>query len=342
MFEATTLATGWKRLALPCMIAGMGIAAASPAQATAFTTPLPVAAVGMLDNNCLNTSGMVPAASSAAAIQVSAQPVHSSGLTKASAILGGEMSALERIRMQQQGLSAPPPAIAAASASLLQNATCGISGFIPRISPKPAVSQRANSNDFLATSRVRIRQTNFTDRWERVSAAHLAPARVHRLVGNGSLTDLETLEKVNRWVNRNIAPVSDRRFYGTGDYWALASETLRVGVGDCEDFAILKYQMLLAMGYPAEDMYLTLARDLARNADHAMLVVKQNGRFYLLDNSTERVLPADQSYDYRPTMSFNNESGWLHGYTRSEPQLNQFAYRSVSATLSPREIGLSR
>ncbi len=341
MFDANTFATGWKGFALPCMIAGMGIATAVPAQATAFTTPLPIAAVGMLDSNCVNANGLVPAASGQA-LQVRSEPIYSPGLSKASAILGGEMSALERIRMEQQGLSAPPPAIAAASASLLQNATCGISGFIPRISTKPAVSQRANSNDFLATSRVRIRHTNFTDRWERVSAARLAPTQVQGMIGTGSLSDLATLQKVNRWVNRNIAPVSDRRFYGTGDYWALASETLSVGVGDCEDFAILKYQMLLAMGYPAEDMYLTLARDLARNADHAMLVVKQNGRFYLLDNSTERVLPADQAYDYRPTMSFNSESGWLHGYTRSEPRAEQFAYRSVSATFMPRVMGLSR
>jgi predicted transglutaminase-like cysteine proteinase len=324
------------------MIAGLGIASAAPAQATAFTTPLPIAAVGMLDSNCLNAPGLVPSTSAAASIQVSSQPVYSPGLTKASAILGGEMSALERIRMEQQGLSTPPAAVAAASASLLQNATCNIASFVPRVSPKPAVSQRANSNEFLATSRVRIRHTNFTDRWERVSAAHLAPAQVQGMVGRGSLSDFATLEKVNRWVNRNIAHVSDRRFYGTGDYWALAAETLSVRVGDCEDFAILKYQMLLALGYPAEDMYLTLARDLARNADHAMLVVKQNGRFYLLDNSTERVLPADQPYDYRPTMSFNSESGWLHGYTRSEPQAQQFAYRSVSATLSPRVMGLSR
>jgi predicted transglutaminase-like cysteine proteinase len=342
MFDANTFADGWKRLALPCMIAGLGFTSATPAQATAFTTPLPIAAVGMLDSSCLNAGGMVPTSSATASIQVSNQPVYSPGLSKASAILGGEMSALERIRMEQQGLSAPPPAIAAASASLLQNATCGLASFTPRVTPKPAVSQRTNSNEFLATSRVRIRHTNFTDRWERVSAAHLAPTQVQGIVGSGSLSDLATLEKVNRWVNRNIAHVSDRRFYGTGDYWALASETLRVGVGDCEDFAILKYQMLLAMGYPAEDMYLTLARDLARNADHAMLVVKQNGRFYLLDNSTERVLPADQSYDYRPTMSFNSESGWLHGYTRSEPQANQFAYRSVSATFIPRVMGLSR
>jgi hypothetical protein len=69
-------------------------------------------------------------------------------------------------------------------------------------------------------------------------------------------------------------------------------------------------------------MYLTLARDLARNADHAVLVVRQGGRFFLLDNSTDAILPANLSYDYRPTLSFNSQSAWLHGaVARTRPQM---------------------
>ncbi|GAA0283512.1 hypothetical protein GCM10009127_26260 [Alteraurantiacibacter aestuarii] len=135
--------------------------------------------------------------------------------------------------------------------------------------------------------------------------------------------------------------MEDRDGWGSRDYWATASETLSRRTGDCEDFAILKYQLLLTMGYAAEDMYLTLARDLARNADHAVLIVRQGDRFFMLDNATDAILPANLSYDYRPTISFNSESAWLHGYT-ARPRARNFAHLSVSATLSPRVIGLSR
>lgn len=148
------------------------------------------------------------------------------------------------------------------------------------------------------------------------------------------------IQFVNRWVNRSITYGEDREIWGASDYWATAEETLDLRRGDCEDLAILKYQMLLAMGVNPEDMYLTLARDLARNADHAVLVVRVGHRFFLLDNATDAILPANLSYDYRPTLSFNSESAWLHG-TIARP-LPQIAYRSVSAVPSPRVIGFSR
>jgi predicted transglutaminase-like cysteine proteinase len=61
-------------------------------------------------------------------------------------------------------------------------------------------------------------------------------------------------------------------------------------------------------------MYLTIARDLVRNSDHALLVVSLNGRNWLLDNATNEVLDASQSYDYRPILSFSGSNKWLHGY----------------------------
>ena len=53
-------------------------------------------------------------------------------------------------------------------------------------------------------------------------------------------------------------------------------------------------------------MFLVIARDLARNADHAVLVVRQDGRHWLLDNATDRLLDASGSFDYRPIMSFSS------------------------------------
>ncbi|MGD9664772.1 MAG: transglutaminase-like cysteine peptidase, partial [Novosphingobium sp.] len=90
--------------------------------------------------------------------------------------------------------------------------------------------------------------------------------------------------------------------------------TLKMRKGDCEDIAIAKMQLLAAAGVPRNDMVLTIARDLVRRADHAVLIVKHEGRWLMLDNATDKVLDARYSYDYRPVLSFSENKSWLHGY----------------------------
>ena len=99
---------------------------------------------------------------------------------------------------------------------------------------------------------------------------------------------------------------------------------------------IARMKEVLALGVDPQDMYLTLARDLARNADHAVLIVRQGDRFFLLDNSTDAILPANLSYDYRPTLSFNSQSAWLHGaVARSQPQVVAVAEPVAPAPILP-------
>jgi len=60
--------------------------------------------------------------------------------------------------------------------------------------------------------------------------------------------------------------------------------TLAAGRGDCEDYAIAKYAILRAAGVPAEDLRLLLVRDRAVSQDHAVLAVRDNGQWLILDN----------------------------------------------------------
>lgn len=82
------------------------------------------------------------------------------------------------------------------------------------------------------------------------------------------------VEAINRWVNRNIAFGSDRDVYGRADHWAPAAETFRRGIGDCEDFAIAKMELLATLGTSRNKIRLIVARDLVRNSDHALLMVE--------------------------------------------------------------------
>lgn len=128
------------------------------------------------------------------------------------------------------------------------------------------------------------------------------------------------VQMVNSWVNQNIVLGDDQAVYRRADYWAPASETLRRGIGDCEDFAIAKMDMLAALGVARADMRLIIARDLVRNADHAVLVVKLDGGSVMLDNVTDRLLNGQMPNDYRPIMSFSQNAKWVHGYEAQQPE----------------------
>lgn len=276
---------------------------------------------------------------------------------KASAILGGQASALDRIR-QQQGQSAATNLAAGQFAGGLAAASQAFSHCYaatptgPAEAATPAVKAIVApdpARDFLASARIRIRHTPFNDDWSRVSSQGLSPRSVTMRTGLAPhADDVATLSRVNGWANQTIDYVEDSANYGMRDYWATASETLQSGRGDCEDFAILKYQALAALGFDRSRMYLTLARDLVRNADHAVLIVQIGGTAYMLDNATDTLLPADIAHDYRPVMSFNTQSAWLHGSSRpslaaSAPAASlRLSYLSDNAVSNARVTGFNR
>ena len=169
----------------------------------------------------------------------------------------------------------------------------------------------------LGTLAIQVETTRFDDRWARVRrppAVRLMRAQLDRAVVNHGIGEAATLERVNLWVNRQIAYVDDERNYRQRDFWATADETVARGSGDCEDFAILKMHMLRAAGIDDDRMKLVLLRDLALNADHAFLLVRSASGWVVLDNMTDRIYDGRQSDAMRPILSFSGSHRWVHGY----------------------------
>lgn len=273
--------------------------------------------------------------SPATACTVPAQPLSpaaapSLAAAKAGAILGGAPSALDAIRMQQAAVAAPAATLLAGADPGMLTLTPGIGPSaplsvpceslvasramaIPGSSLTPLVAQPIDPDNFLASKRIRIGHTNFDKDWKRVRGEKLPASAVKRHLGALPASPEASLAAVNRWVNQRIRYAEDRDQYGVGDFWAGAKKTLRAGKGDCEDIALVKMQLLAAAGVPREDMILTIARDLVRNADHAVLIVRTGGGWRMLDNATDEVLDAAPSHDYRAILSFGNQASWLHG-----------------------------
>ena len=292
--------------ALIATTAAAALPAAAHAAIALGTMPLALAAAASFEQGQCAALAQ-PAAGEARAVR--AVP------SKSAAILGGRVSALETMRRQQASLMVP------AAAPLPGT------GLIPRsggecamfVRPqtdfaamRPGLGSRApGADDFLASRRLAVRKTGFDAQWNRVRRGTLGVS----LAGiRGGSSSQATIAAVNSWANAKIRYVEDRQLYGQADYWADAKSTLKRRAGDCEDIAIAKMALLAGAGVRREDMYLTITRDLARNADHALLVVKSEGRFWLLDNNTDRLLDASAANDYRPILSYSAGGKWLHGY----------------------------
>jgi predicted transglutaminase-like cysteine proteinase len=97
-------------------------------------------------------------------------------------------------------------------------------------------------------------------------------------------TDRARIGVINRAINLAIAPMSDLAQWGVADRWSPPLETFATGHGDCEDYAIAKYVALTAAGVAPEDVKLVIVRNIALDEDHAVVAVRLNGDWAMLDN----------------------------------------------------------
>jgi len=111
---------------------------------------------------------------------------------------------------------------------------------------------------------------------------------------------LARLGEVNRAINLAIRPMSDLANYGEVDVWASPLMALTRGAGDCEDYAIAKMAVLKAAGVPSEDLRLVILRETRRAEEHAVLAVRLNERWIVLDNRMLVMLADTEVANYCP------------------------------------------
>jgi len=124
---------------------------------------------------------------------------------------------------------------------------------------------------------------------------------------------LAKVEAVNTLVNAHVTYARDIDSYGVLDHWATPSQTLERGVGDCEDYAILKMALLAELGIPRTSMSVVVLSDDRRGLFHAVLAVKTNRGFYILDNLSDSVKVDSQIAHYSPLYSMSEGKGFIHG-----------------------------
>ena len=292
----------------------LAVGAHAPAHAQGMSPSLllPAAAAFVSQADCFR---------SAARPTIGQQIASNPQLSKSAAILGGA-SALDRMRQAQTsggaattiqqyvpGSPVTPGAQGFGSATNCTSlANMGTTSFMPKI------RKAQPGSDILASQRIAINTTMFDADWTRVRGAGLSRSRAAAFIGKRPANRLELIQRVNQVTNHRIRYVEDRVQFGRADYWAGAQATLASGKGDCEDYAITKMQLLIASGFRPEDLTLTIAKDMIHGSDHAVLLVRHEGRYLMLDNVTDRILDGSQSNEYKPIFSYSDRKAWLHGY----------------------------
>ncbi|MFM1815609.1 MAG: hypothetical protein RLZ98_2304 [Pseudomonadota bacterium] len=117
---------------------------------------------------------------------------------------------------------------------------------------------------------------------------------------------LSDLDEVNRIVNTTIAPATDREIYGVEELW-----TLPTTKGDCEDYALLKRKILIARGWPASALLMTVVRD-QQGEGHAVLTARTDQGDFILDNKEPAVkLWHETPYRFIMRQSYMDPGTWM-------------------------------
>jgi predicted transglutaminase-like cysteine proteinase len=142
-----------------------------------------------------------------------------------------------------------------------------------------------------------------TCRQDRSRCTNAAAIEFLAIVDNAKALDGRAqLGEINRAVNTMIKPVSDLAAHGSTDVWSTPFVTLAKRSGDCEDYAILKFAMLLEVGIAAENLRLLIVHDAVRSEDHAVVGVRSNGQWLMLDNRHLVLLADTQVARYTPML----------------------------------------
>jgi len=128
----------------------------------------------------------------------------------------------------------------------------------------------------------------------------------------GAGDPMAQIKAANSLVNKHPY-IEDINNWSKTEFWATSYEFLKKS-GDCEDYSITKYMLLKEAGIPVENMRIFSVR--LRNLGgigHAILVVYQGNKAWVLDNRTPSVLDASLvTVEFQPVMSLNENQWWYH------------------------------
>jgi predicted transglutaminase-like cysteine proteinase len=131
--------------------------------------------------------------------------------------------------------------------------------------------------------------------------------------------NLTSVEIVNRSINRIVRYTKEPDGV---DVWQAPSFTWINAKGDCEDYAILKYALLLKSGLPHECLRIVVGEiaALSGNRPHAWCAVFISDVWYVMDQMFDRIIPVAEYVNWAPVATAHGDTvlGWGRQIVMSE------------------------
>ncbi len=175
----------------------------------------------------------------------------------------------------------------------------------------PARPRRPVEPSVFGTIALPAGTTPTSARWTRIMNARTDHPAVARLTGDAAKLDRErqaafVQAAVNGAMQRGAGCRND------DGYWATAAETLARRTGDCVDIAVAKMEALRRLGFAQSDLYLTTGR-AAGGGFKSALLVRIGDRFWLLDDRSDRMIAAEATAGFDPSLTYGVGMTWAHG-----------------------------
>ena len=143
------------------------------------------------------------------------------------------------------------------------------------------------------------------------------------------------LLEIDHLVNQNIAGISDEDHYhisakGIANWWTYPDD----GMGNCNDYALLKKRLLIEAGWPSSALFLTVVLD-HHNEGHLVLMARTDRGDLILDNLEDEVLVWYQTgYTFLKRQSGSDPDTWI-AFSNDVRTLDKVAALSSTPTQQP-------
>jgi len=91
------------------------------------------------------------------------------------------------------------------------------------------------------------------------------------------------------------------------DRWSSPLETFTTERGDCEDYAIAKFVALRAAGIAPQDVRLVVVHNNAAGEQHAVVAVRLDGNWIILDNRWLALVPDHELWRATPVFELDDD-----------------------------------
>jgi predicted transglutaminase-like cysteine proteinase len=143
---------------------------------------------------------------------------------------------------------------------------------------------------------------DFCERTPKECAPDATPASPEELTG----ARWRDLVEVNGIANVTVTARPDVETFGEAGYWSIPKK-----YGDCDEFALLKQQMLHERGWPFGNLLMTVVRTPSGEG-HAILTVRTTKGDLVLDNLSSKIVPwSETSYEFYKRQSPTDPKVWV-------------------------------